>query len=289
MNLYSLNQNELKDICKNQIETFESWLKRLISEEMIKKYWADYFLTNDDKGDKVIKNEISKQVLDKFNEDNDKYNNNPINATTFDNLIDIISNPKHYVIFKPYFWIYPFWVDVTKYFLGKLLDIRNMVYHSNPISVRDAEKLICYTNDIIDSFKKYYQEKNMWKEYNVPEFIKFNDSFWNEKFLISENKWNLNTHNFYYYQDSKFYLRPWDKFSIEVFVDATFEEWKDYKIEWSICRKIYQWKKISIEITEDMVSEKKLFTCKLIQNKNWHKYWNYDDEINFMYKILPPL
>jgi hypothetical protein len=61
----------------------------------------------------------------------------------------------------------------------RLLDPRNRLYHSNPISLHEAEQVVCYSNDIIESLKQHYGAIGMQSEYNVPTNLKFSDSFGN--------------------------------------------------------------------------------------------------------------
>lgn len=64
-------------------------------------------------------------------------------------------------------------------FLNRLLVPRNNLAHANAISIRQAEQIICYSNDVIDSLKNYYREIGMHQTYNVPTILKVIDSFGN--------------------------------------------------------------------------------------------------------------
>ena len=89
-----------------------------------------------------------------------------IDAAILDDCINIICNPnlfrRHFrEAFKTAFPVGDS-RDETRIFLKRLIKPRNLLYHANPISVRQAEQVICYSHDIIESLKKYYEELKPW-------------------------------------------------------------------------------------------------------------------------------
>ena len=75
---------------------------------------------------------------------------------------------------------YPQGNNEAREFLGRLIPIRNKLSHSNPITIREAEKAICYSNDFIDGVKEYYKKEGKDRMYNVPTIIRIIDSLGNE-------------------------------------------------------------------------------------------------------------
>ena len=75
---------------------------------------------------------------------------------------------------------YPQGNNEAREFLGRLIPIRNKLSHSNPITIREAEKAICYSNDFIDGVKEYYKKEGKDRMYNVPTIIRIIDSLPNE-------------------------------------------------------------------------------------------------------------
>lgn len=281
MDLHKHSEEELRSFSKKHIETLESWLRRLIKDEMTRKHGENFFEIKNIAWKNPIKKSIVESARNRFIWNKWRYND-LIDATTFDDLISIIAHPENRDLFEKYFiHAYPNWNNEIRYFLWKLKNIRNKLYHVNPISIREWEQVICYTNDIIESFKITYKDNNMESEYNAPTFIRSIDSFWNE-----ENSCSL-PHFDYRKKGCK--LRPWDQLSIEAFVDSTFDS-TEYSIHWKCMgNEIGQWQKLNIEITIDMVGEFFHIRCFVISSKEWHRYSFYDDVIEFIYKVLPPI
>ncbi len=104
-------------------------------------------------------------------------------------------------------------------------DIRNKLYHGNPISYRDAEKAICYSHDFIDCYQKYYIKTGRERDYNVPVFIKVEDSFGRCGYRDEAKREKLSLS----FEDIR--LRPGDEYKVWVEVDANFPE-DFYEIAW---------------------------------------------------------
>lgn len=281
MLLYKYTEEELRGFCKKHIETLESWLRRLIDEEMTQNFWENYFIEDKEKWWNIIKKSISDWVRSRFNTNKWQYKK-LIDATFFEDLISIVGNTENDFIFNKYFKnAYPNWSNEIKYFLWKLKNIRNKLYHVNPISIREAEQVVCYSNDIIESFKIAYKNNNMETEYNAPKFIRSIDSFGNEENFLNDCNFD--------YRKNDCNFRPWDILSIEVFVDATFDP-SDYKIQWkSNFKEISEWSKLELKITDEMINSYFMIDCFVISNKKWHRHWFYDDSISFIYQVLPPI
>ncbi|GAG32803.1 unnamed protein product, partial [marine sediment metagenome] len=190
----------------------------------------------------------------------------------------------------PFLKAFPDGNNEARTFLTRIEDPRNALYHANPISNRQAEQVICYCRDIIDSLKEYYEKMGEEKEYNVPRIIKVTDSFGN---TIHSNEFGDDpVSSWFLHKDHKNYLRPGEKLGIEIEVDPSFDH-SSYTVKWDInsksIEKFTNETKISFEIDIKHVGGFFNVECRIISNKRWHKWRNWDDLVSIYYKVLPPL
>ena len=216
-----------------------------------------------------------------------------IDAFFLSDLIYIICRDDLYNKFfkDPFSKAFPDGNNEARTFLERLVDPRNALSHAHSISNRQAEQVVCYSHDIIDSIKEYYFKMDKECEYNVPRIIKVTDSFGNTIHLNELEKLTLNVWRLH--EDCKNYLQPGDTLGIEIEIDPTFDT-SSYTIEWIINNKDTAIKyknktKISFEIEEMDVGISFTVVCKIISIKSWHKHGRYDDSIHIFYKVLPPL
>ena len=59
---HSVSQEELRAYCRNCIESFETWARRLIHERMVEKYGDNYVDAISDSGEHIIKKEIPDHI-----------------------------------------------------------------------------------------------------------------------------------------------------------------------------------------------------------------------------------
>lgn len=290
---FKLTDTELRSICKEKIESLEYWLRRLIDEILTASY-NNYFDYRDEHGNYLINNGI-KGTLNKRKTDEPERYSRLIDAVLLDDSIDIICNP---TLYKKHFSdalndAFPDGREEAKTFLKRLVYPRNCLAHANPISVRQAEQVICYSNDVIDSLKTFYQRNNMKTEYNVPLILKVTDSFGN---VMYRNQFS-NVHDggimATFYNESKFFLRPGDVLTIEIEVDPSFSE-DEYTITWGSAKgfsaPLPQEKKAIINITNKQVASQFDVQCRITSNKEWHRmHLGADDFLVMYYKVLPPI
>lgn len=282
---------QLRDVCWKDIENVEHWARRLINEIMIENYGGDYFNYLDDKGNRIIKASIV-QTLQRRIESDPRRFPRMVDALTFEDVISILCNrdlyAKHFQ--KALKYAYPCGIEDARHHMTVIKDIRNRYAHLNAISIRDAERAICYSHDFIDSLKEYYQETGKGKDYNVPTFVKLTDS----KGLIhhfssSGNNWLTDK------ECGSIKLRSGDVYRVEVEVDPTFDD-SGYEVDW-----YYEWEydegvkahnklSIDIPITNEMVGRYLKISCSITTHKDWHKHGSYDDYFLYEVKtILPPI
>jgi hypothetical protein len=282
-------EEEIRGISRQTLETLEYWLRQVIDESMKAKYGSDYLNAKDNGGGSILPIKIINKIIERKSVEIERYSR-VIDASLLDDLITIICHPKLYdPLFKKYFkFNFPNGINELRLILNRLIDPRNRLSHANPISHRQAQQVICYSNDIIDSIKNYYLENNMYIEYNIPRIIRFKDSFGNEVFFDKTNKFaNVNFTGKY-----NSYLRPYDTLEIEIEIDFTFGE-NEYDIKWMSPKIIPDFgntKKISMLIEDHHVGSEFNIQCRITSTKSWHRMTDGCDDILYAwYKVLPSI
>lgn len=280
---YNLKEEELRTICRNCIESMELWARRLIHDKMVESYGNNYVDYKNNNGEYIIKKEI-REHIHKMISKSDKRFKRYVDTLFLNNLIYFLCNPKFYSnLFKEALdKMYPNGKDEVRTYLNRLINIRNSLSHANPISIREAEQAVCYSNDFIEGIKKYYEEKGMEKIWNVPRIIRVTDSLGNVFDDISEGyeeNFFMANHNF----------RCGDTYRITVEVDSSFSR-DEYEIRWNFGKKEYINKDtLVLKFDERDVSDYASVNCRVISNKNWHKFKYYDSEFYISFSVLPPI
>lgn len=292
---YNLKDAEIRNICRGKLESLEYWLRRLIDETLSVSY-GDFFNYIDENGRRLIKKDIVDSLDERVQKEPSRYARK-VDAIYLQDAINIICKPH---LFKAHFRIplndaYPNGNIEARTFMNRLVDPRNRLSHANSISNRQAEQIICYSNDIIDSLKKYYNNQNMTNEYNVPLILKFLDShgstyFREQLYKRADGSVFLNLKD-----EPSTILRPGDVLTLEVDIDPTFDT-SEYQVHWrdiSGQKTIYGPKGV-FHVTPKHVGSRVSFRCMVTTNKEWHRI-NFgtgayaDDDLEVVYKVLPPL
>ena len=290
MSYHKLSNADLRTSCKGAIEALELWLRRVIDMALCPKFGQDYInakkLTSDGYiFDERFRGRINKEVL----RSPEKYNRH-IDATFLKDEICIICHKDLYnEFFRMFFeFSYPLGNDELRFFLEKIAEIRNLLAHSNPISVRQAEQVICYSYDVIDAIKAHILYLNKEKEYNVPTIIKISDSN-GLTFYDSQIRRNSTGRGGVQVSDvSLIVLRSGEKLSIEVEIDPSFSP-SDYCIKWLYENQLNEndgplGNRITIDILDCHVREDFTIYCQVISNKSWHRCGDVDDCVSLTYK-----
>lgn len=166
--IHTLTDSEIRSVCKERIEVLEHWLRRLI-DDLLSQTYGNYLGHEDAQGNRLIRKRLAEQIEERRRKESNRYPR-IVDAILLDDAIDIVCNPQ---LFKTHFrqplsLAFPNGENEARTFLTRLLAPRNHLSHANAISVRQAEQVICYTNDVIDSLKSYYGNINMQSQYNVP-------------------------------------------------------------------------------------------------------------------------
>jgi hypothetical protein len=284
-----LPETELRELSRKQIEAVEFWLRRLIDDVLTEALGEDYYKHQNKNGDNIIKNEVREDVHRRIKNSSHSFSR-WIDATTLGHLNYIVCKPKLFEdYFKSYFFLnFSLGHEQLRLRLNTIVEIRNLLSHSNPISIRQAEKVVCYTNDVIDSIKDEYKRRHEFMEFNVPSIISYSDSFGN-KFYRKDMDIDA---SYLLVNLSKFPIRCGDRLKFIVEVDSTFDM-NEYSINWD-------WPMISshdennthegvFSVEKTHVGEIALLTFTLSSNEEWHRYNFYDDKLIILLRVLPPM
>lgn len=291
--LYTLTDSELRSICRERLEALEHWLRRLI-EDTLSPIYGDYFSYIDISGSRLIKKKIAEEV-EVLQASNPQRYLRKIDAILLSDAIDIVCKPE---LFRDHFAIalraaFPDGREEARTFLKRLLPPRNCLAHANPISVRQAEQVVCYSNDVIDSLKQHYATQGMEEEYNVPTILKMIDSF-GGSYMRSQF---VNIHDggimLTFFDNNRYTLRPGDVLSLEVEVDPSFSR-DEYEVSWTSVKGLpdgaARGNKLVLTIEERHVAKRFSVQCKVKSNKLWHRMeMGADDFMLLYYKVLPPI
>lgn len=276
--------DEIRSACRQTLETLEIWLRTVVDRELKQKFSVDY-LDAVYGPDRIIKREMVDEIKKRKSNEPQRFPR-IIDAAFLDDLIIIIHRQKLWPLFEPYLkQSFPHGPNVSKETMEKLIIPRNHLSHANPISHRQAEQIICYSHDIIDSIKAHFILLNMDIQFNTPTITRYKDSFGNEyHFSQAETYKNLRFHD-----DKKTFLRPGDTLEMEVEVDSSFEE-DDYDVIWEIGGgKFIANKKCTLLIEIYHVNQLKSFICRIKSKEEWHKLGDIDDALIVDFTVLPPL
>lgn len=275
---------------RRQIELFEYWAKGLIHNILSKEYGLNYFEHQFDDGNYLIKKDI-RSSTQKMCEDHPGRYTRRVDSLFIDEIISILANPN---LYKFHFSDalnhgYPDGVNELRTFLSRMIEPRNHLSHSNMISYRQAEQVICYSNDFIDTVKKYYERENLQMEYNVPKVVRVFDSLGNEVYRDQLQESNSGV---FWQRVNRLQLRPGERIRFDIEVDSSFSE-DEYTLSWSgpnlnfvdFKNKPY----VDFEIENKHVNQNFILACKIKSNKDWHRLHDCDDKIHISFTILPPV
>ena len=290
-----LPDESIRSGCKAAIEALELWLRRVI-EISLRPDFGDDYINAQINGQYILRRDLRNRISTRWRKSPEKYMR-LIDAALIEDEVYIVCHPKLYKkYFRSFFeYSYPHGSrDQIRFFLTKLVEPRNRLMHSNPISVRQAEQVICYSYDTIESIKHYITRLNMGKEYNAPRIVHLSDSngcSFHGSQIVRNNTGRGHVH---VTEATSVRLRAGDRLSIEMEVDPSFSA-NDYRIRWtyenpSAEHDGYRCKRITIDLRECHVRKDFTVYCTVTAiNQSWHRCGDVDDSVGLTYKILPPL
>lgn len=174
MPLHTLSDDERRSHCRREIDALELWLRRLVHEIFSDAYGPEYLDAVGADGNPLFKAPTIKEIKARRASQSSRYPR-VIDAADFDDLVKVICNHHNYDRhFRDALGVaFPEGKQEARTFLDRIVEVRNNLSHANPITVHDAARLICYTQDVIASLKEHYAAMNMQREYNVPLTVDF--------------------------------------------------------------------------------------------------------------------
>lgn len=265
------------------------WLRNTIDVAMTQEFGEDYIFAVDGASENhVLGRKIRDRIAMRANGDRWRYPRD-IDAAPLADAIDIVCHRKLYNrVFKPFFEsAYPSGADELRHFLDRLIAPRNALSHANPISVRQAEQIICYSNDVIDAIKKHMEVVNMGREFNAPSFIRFADS--NGTRLEGAELADVASLGFINISEKpEGQLTVGDTLRMEVEVDPSFAP-DSYEIKWHFpgLKVVDRGSVCVLEFEDAHVSEQFVMTCSVTSNRTWHRHGIWDDIVKIVYRVFP--
>lgn len=282
--LYSFTPDEIRSYCRTNIESLEIWARRLIHQKMIQKYGEKYYEGKDDKNNNIVKKEIREHASYLISRNPNRF---PrwVDALFIDDLVYLLCHPAlyHELFKKALDYMYPQRRDEVNEFLQRIVPVRNALSHSNPISIRQAEQMVCYCKDFIDSIKLFYKNEGEEQVWNVPTIIRAVDSEGKE--YICKN--NDSTESF----STNLFFQVGDDYKLSIEIDSSFEK-GSYSIRWFESNK----ERVDIIDKSDYmrrfavkdVNQSFMIQCRIISSKEWHKFGTCDCYKIWFLSVLPP-
>jgi hypothetical protein len=290
MPLSGLTERDLRDGCRARLEMLELWLRRLIHEQFEQIYSNDILNAKNALGEFILKKQIRENIEKHLQERPGRYKR-PVDAALLDDLITIICKPDTYescfaTALKDAF---PLGNEEARNFLNRLLAPRNHLSHANPISIRQAEQVICYSNDVVHALRNFYAMKGKADAYNAPSILRVWDSFGHmEHAQVAQAGM---THRFDYSDDPASQLRPGDTLTIEIEVDPSFSD-EGFIVKWSsmyVDQRGERLVKFVLPVENRHVGRELPIDIKIISHQDWHRHQVWDDFWWVCYRVLPPM
>jgi hypothetical protein len=281
-----MDETDRLALARQHLDSAESWLRRLVRHALSSAYDQNYFNAQRQDGTNVINAGIRQRAHGRIASEPSRFPDE-VAAIDFGDAISIVSNPELSSHFQQALMqAYPDGPDEARTFLRRLEAHRNRIAHGGTCSVRALEQCICYSNDLIESVKKYFLENNLERRFNVPTFTRLVDSLGNER-----NFTGPEAHERHVDMRSGAYghLYSGDTLIVEVDVDESFD---GYTIRWftfSTPSDRGEGKRIELPIQLKHVGEQLILCIQVISNEQWHRLeGQYDDRIDLRYRVLPP-
>jgi hypothetical protein len=215
----------------------------------------------------------------------------PVDAALLNDLITIICKPDTYEsCFATALRVaFPLGNEEARNFLNRLLAPRNHLSHANPISIRQAEQVICYSNDVVHALRDFYAMRGKADAYNAPSILRMCDSFGHMEHAQAAH---ADMHKFDYSDDPASYLRPGDTLTIEIEVDPSFSD-EGFMVNWSSIhvddQRGERLVKFVLPIENRHVGRELPIIIKIISHQDWHRHQVWDDLWRVSYRVLPPM
>jgi hypothetical protein len=276
----SLTAEERVQEARRHLDALESWLRRLTHEKMSARYGATYLSSS-----APIPAGIRTEVNAKISKHKGRFPREA-DATSFGELTQIIVHPKLYdSLFRDALCeVFPAGARDAELFFSRLRPVRNDVSHGRTCSLRQLERAVCYTNDVIDALKSHYSAMGTRDVFAGPTFTRYVDSLGNDRALTLNVGGEGNVLPWFEYP--KCDLKPGDVLTIDVEVDASYYP-DSYEILWRSPYDSGVGPHIVVPITVKYVAESFPLSIELMARRDWHRFSRFDDSIRLLFRALP--
>lgn len=284
MALHLIPSQQLRSACRQRLEACELWLRRLLHDLLIAEFGVNYIEDAVILDQPLFKNDIKKHVAARLSAEPARYTR-LIDTLQLDQLGSVICKPNTYnryfrVVFK---YEFPSGAEHLRSVIERLVPIRNALSHANPLPITDAERVLCYCNDIISSITKYYTEIGMSRDFNAPSFTRYADS-------IGNVEYPQKTLQRLHLEDGAA-LRCGDSVRFEVEVDSHYRP-DEYVVAWQVTTPFGELpaKGHSFELMLEPkhVNQHFTMTVTVTSTNEWHRHGNSDASLIISYAVLPP-
>ncbi len=284
MPLSGLSAVQRTEFARTYVDSAEQWLRRLIHHQMSQAYGLDYL------SDRFVSLKISRPIAIEVSKNPAAFNR-CIDAASFDQAIDIVCHEQRWKDFfqSPLFEAYPHGREEARTFLLRIKDVRNAVSHGRPVSVRQLEKAICYSNDLIDSAKSFFRQIGMARVYDVPTIVRYVDSLGNESHL-TDVPTTLNNRIIDWRRLGNGDLYPGEFLTAEIEIDPSYSA-SGYDVSWSVFGqpRTMAGPKAQFEVLVQHVSEQMELRFQVRSDREWHRQGDLDDSLIVLFRVLPPI
>lgn len=286
----NFTDEQLRQICRTHIESLEKWARLLLGKVLSREYGVDFIHSKNPDGNFKFKKSLVEKADRMMTEEPGRFPS-PLDTFFLEDIICLLTRQDIFDLMKPKVIVfYPEGKEEMRTFLERLIPIRNKLSHTNPFSVRDAERSVCYTNDFTDFVKQYFAAINMEKEFNTPSILKVMDSLGNENIsdgnepngIMSISLADPST------KEKKIFYKG-EQFSVTIEMDPSFDE-SDYDIIWTKKEGVEvheNGKKIIVSIEDNLIGEEIVLLCSIVSHNPWHRYNGYDHRLLVRFKAIP--
>lgn len=284
MALHLLSADQVASSCRQRIESCELWLRYLIHDQLSRALGASYLTALSPSNTPIFSASAQRNAASRSGSARTAPPR-PVDTLLFDDLASVLAKVDVYdKWFKSALHAdFPLGSTQIRNVLTLLVPIRNKLAHANGVTLtlHEAERALCYCNDLISAIQNYYTGTNMADKFPAPIFTRISDSQGNVHYPSDHRP------NFY----GKEPLKCGDTIRFEVEVDSTFAP-SEYDISW-VVNNISNGQTgtgpiFSVVLDERHVGLQFAVSAKLLSHKSWHRDQNFDALAVLRYEVLQP-
>jgi hypothetical protein len=284
MALHLLSADQVASSCRQRIESCELWLRYLIHDKLSKALGVGYLAAFSPSSTPIFSASAQRNAASRSASVRTPPSR-PVDTLLFDDLASVLAKVDVYdKWFKAALHAdFPLGSTQIRNVLSLLVPIRNKLAHANGVTLtlHEAERALCYCNDLITAIQNHYTGENMADKFPAPMFTRISDSQGNVCYPSDHRP------NFY----GKDPLRCGDTIRFEVEVDSTFAP-SEYEISW-VVNNISNGQTgtgpiFSVVLDERHVGVQFAVSAELRSHKPWHRDQNFDALAVLRYEVLPP-